>query len=199
MIDPSFRLKEWLLLPEHRSTSGYRSIIHPSCKHIIATYGQYFYANVKYNYNDLGEFSLNLIATEFTSKHNSDALSAGVPDTHSLLLWPEGVLVEGLQRSDIPVLGDYLLNKNTSITDLYRLSLSNSCKVTPLSTKKIIALSQISSSQTAVQALQTIQHMTTASEESPQMQNMLLCGIGVQLSARHRSGANVLILTGSKG
>lgn len=197
VIDPSFQLKEWLLLPENRPSSGYRGIIHPSCKHAIAGYGQYFYSNVKYNYNDLGEFSLNIIATEFLTKHTSHGSSVEVPSTHSLLLWPEGVFVEGLQRSDIPTMGDYLLNKNSSTADLSKLKLSNTCKISPLSSSRIIALSQISSTQTAQQALQTIQHLTTASADFPRMKQLLEYGIGVQLNARHRSGANVLILAGS--
>eukprot|EP01031_Cornospumella_fuschlensis_P042591 gene42591-52040_t len=155
VMDPSFKLKKWILLPKHRSASGYRSIIHPSCKHVIATYGQYFYSNVKYNYNDLGEFSLNLIATEFINndgRSDYGSKSSNNSSTHSLLLWPEGVFLEGLQRSDIPIVGDYLLNKNTCLTDLHKLQLSAGCKISPLSKNQLIAISQISSSQSAVQA-----------------------------------------------
>lgn len=190
VFDPSFDLKGFLRNPANNQ----RAIVHPDSQHIISKYSLYLYDHKQYNYNDLGEFSLGLLAAEYikTSTSNMDATTAGQAGTHNVLFWPEGVMLSGLLPADIPLVADYMLNKLSTVSDIPALhsKVNAQCIVSQLTTTLV---TKITKTHTFANALQATMLMSTAFYEHNEPVNYALA---VDLLGGTRKG-NVLLLPGN--
>lgn len=105
-------------------------IKHPSSKHMVYNYANYVHQHGSYNFNNLGEYVLDVSACQAsgtTAKAEAEADSqlgpASVPQKHELLLWPDALHLKNLTTVDIPILGKLLLKdskleKDSLVTQL---------------------------------------------------------------------------------
>lgn len=142
---------------------------HPNSGHIVAEYSTYVHNSSKYNFNNLGEFSIiissaiplpasgqlktgNGSATEDVTLRGTPGQPSG--KTHSVLIHPDGLTISGLVSADIPLIVDLILKDRKIDSAKLRNVLPDSCTVETLPALVIIAsASKLSSMKTANQVL----------------------------------------------
>lgn len=90
------------------STGDAAQIKHPSSKHIVFNYANHVHQHGSYNFNNLGDYMLNISACQAVDP--SGASSIVSPNLkHELFVWPDCLQIKNLISSDISVLGNLLL------------------------------------------------------------------------------------------
>lgn len=89
-------------------------IKHPSSKHMVYDYANYVHIHGTYNFNNLGDYVLNVSACQASdSTTPEDVLipteQITVPSEHELLIWPDAIRLKHLIAQDISVIGKLLL------------------------------------------------------------------------------------------
>jgi len=94
-------------------TSDSAQIKHPSSKHMVYNYANYVHTHGSYNFNNLGDYVLNVSACQTTEMIPDDVLvptaQMCVPTEHELLIWPDALRLKHLVASDVSILGKLLL------------------------------------------------------------------------------------------
>lgn len=109
VVDHCFDLLPWLNDQQKTITS----LKHPSSGHALSGYANSDYHR-PYNYNNIGEFSLNLAAGQYLSAKSSPAntTTSSTPEKrHDIIIWPDGLYVSNLISKDIPVLYGLISNE----------------------------------------------------------------------------------------
>lgn len=164
IYDHSYSMKSWESIHTTKSSTK-----HPNSGHIVAEYSTYLHNSSKYNFNNLGEYSL--IITSAIPLPASDNPASGhelVPDlsissavlrgpsekTHSVLIHPDGLAISGLGSAEIPLIVDLVLKDQIINAAHLKSVLPGSCSVDKLPALVIIASSsKLSSMRTANQVL----------------------------------------------
>ena len=124
-----------------------RNLKDPSSKHIVAKYSLSLFNNSNYHFNSVGEFSLNISACHFHHYSASQHLNTKLGAYHSIMIWPERLLIRNLIVEDIPIILkavldtnpksatasklQQLLNKEAIIADMPPIVIFNACNGSP--------------------------------------------------------------------
>lgn len=119
VLDRSFDYLSWLQTTNH---SKYGDIHHPSSRHMISSYSNYVYQNHSYHFNSMGEQSsfLNISPGQrLDDDYAADTVVAAdqIPieaidhESHSLLIWPDRLLISNIQRRDVPSMSSVLVKE----------------------------------------------------------------------------------------
>ena len=80
---------------------------------MVYNYANYVHTHGTYNFNNLGDYVLNVSACQTTEMIPEDVLVTTsqmcVPSEHELLIWPDALRLKHLIASDVSVLGKVLL------------------------------------------------------------------------------------------
>lgn len=82
-------------------------INHPTGSHILAAYSAQIHKHSTYNFNQLGEFSVNIAA------FHPVVGGSTVGSSHSVLVWPDNIIISGLDKNDIPKIVNLFVDKDT--------------------------------------------------------------------------------------
>ena len=93
---------------------------HPLSGHLVSKYVSYIHKYGEYNYNKIGDYSLNItpiktyLNSENNINHSNNQVGSGsilsLKNTHSIYLYPEGLCIRGLREQDIPTISQSILN-----------------------------------------------------------------------------------------
>jgi len=81
-------------------------INHPTGSHILAAYSAQIHKHSTYNFNQLGEFSVNITA------FHPIVGDSNVGGSHSVLVWPDNLIISGLIKNDIPKIVNLFVDKD---------------------------------------------------------------------------------------
>jgi hypothetical protein len=111
IFDHKFHLEAWL------ARNQQLSLKHPSHQHILSCYAASEYHR-PYNYNNIGEFSLNIAAGEWKVLDSQDR-QADLKGAlyHDILIWPDGLLIKNLTEKDVSVVYRYISNEKSILAD----------------------------------------------------------------------------------
>lgn len=200
VFDHKFKLEEWLSRTQHLSLK------HPSHNHILSRYATCEYHR-PYNYNNIGEFSLNMAAGERKLTMSSHREICVDSVYHDVLIWPEGLLIKNLQNCDVSILYQYVFNEvsleNPTQLQSLKDSLSKNVVIEPLLKDNIQIIINVSKSYPLFRAKNVLdwfnesiskQQPSNQSYESASLQEKTVEFIlGTELS-EHRNATQVMIL-----
>lgn len=203
VFDPSFSLKAWDVIHEKGLSTK-----HPSSGHVIAKYSSHMHNNSKYNFNNLGEFSMNITsAVQLTSKDlmihkgiSTDSIEVAEAlknnNAHKILIHPDGLSISGLSHLDIPTLMDLIMKEELIEVDFIRKLLPE-CIIENLPMTIIVSSNASCSQKTAKEVLgwfnTALQASSTASVVlGPKVDNFMLL-LASEMGG-HRNASSVLIL-----
>ena len=173
-------MKSWERIHATKSSTK-----HPNSGHIIAEYSTYVHNSSKYNFNNLGEYSVIIssaiplpVSDQSTSGNGSAPELVTVSETpkrpsektHSVLIHPDGLTISGLGSAEIPLIVDLVLKDQIIDAAELRKVLPDSCTVEKLPALIIVAsASKLSSMKTANQVLLWFRRAlaTIAEKENP--------------------------------
>ena len=198
VFDHNFKLKEWL--------SGFapqqRSLRHPSIRHILGRYANCEYHR-PYNYNNIGEFSLNISAGEHwyhsnkkdQSTHSHSSISKS--PYHDVLIWPEALFLKNLLESDVDALYPYLSSDvllNCDILKSLKAQLNPKSLIESIPQRNIQIIANVSKMYPLFRALQVLQWFHHAIVDSIKVHdNQFQFILGANFS-EHRNATQILIL-----
>ena len=124
VLDRSFDYLSWVRTTNHFK---YGDIHHPSSRHVISSYSNYIYQHNSYHFNSMGEQSSFLNIAPGQRLDDDDAYAANTmvattqipietvvdPKSHSLLMWPDRLLISNIQQRDVPSMSTLLLKQAT--------------------------------------------------------------------------------------
>jgi hypothetical protein len=129
VCDPKFNFSD--LARGHESTVAAR-IKRPASGHVVSEYTSYVHKHGAYNFNTVDDYSLNVAAAHPLLWPETEL------ETHSLIIWPDNIVVSGATRSTVSVLGKCLLTQNTLTSDVLAGDISGGAVVSQLSGIHII-------------------------------------------------------------
>ncbi|KAJ1410916.1 hypothetical protein B484DRAFT_402790 [Ochromonadaceae sp. CCMP2298] len=189
-----FDLVHWL-----EANAGNTALIkHPSCKHAVAIYAKYIHENSSYNFNDLGEYSLNISAAQLmTDEGSAGGFGAGSPSPEcpapSMLVWPDAVALHNLTPTDMPALCKALLTDTAIDWPAICRGLSSSVQLTDLpNTTLVCSVSGRFPVARVRQAAGWFQQAVAERAGTPT--SPLHCYIATEMGA-HRNATHVMVLS----
>lgn len=119
VLDRSFDYLSWVRTTNH---SKYADIHHPSSRHMISSYSNYVYQHHSYHFNSMGEQSsfLNVspgqrlddaYAADTTEATDHIPIKTVDYESHSLLVWPDRLMISNIQQRDVPSMSSLLLKE----------------------------------------------------------------------------------------
>ena len=206
-----YRLHSDLLLNYDKSrksgshaTTYSQSLRHPSSHHIISKYASYIYNTGSYHFNQLGEYTFDLIPSDFTNSpqqqwidKNSYKTASSTSKSHDLVVWPDQLLIRNLQEKHIPDV--YKLCLKETVWDaaslLHDLDNSGDVNVQHLSDILIVVSCQ---KTTIVKAMETLQWFETCFQEQTSGGGLSVSYLLTSDGLRGpQSGVDVMILEGT--
>ena len=91
---------------DHYLSQSSKAFRHPSSEHIVAEYAKVSHSKGTYNFNVLGEFSLNITPVFQPSIRIATFLPVHL---HNIIIWPDRIVVNNLTPSDIPILFNFFV------------------------------------------------------------------------------------------
>eukprot|EP00981_Chlorochromonas_danica_P011591 scaffold4140_cov178-Ochromonas_danica.AAC.4 len=176
VLDPSVDLIAFLTQRLAEGSEAYRQLVHPSSTHVVSAYSHYLYTHQQYNYNDLGEFSFHLFAaqclppppTATTTAHLISASASGSSSRHSVMLWPDQVLIESLLPEDVPAVARYIIQKTPHCQSaLNTLQKEINADSTISSLPGLTAIAKVTAAHSVVQAKRSLDLLRTAFAQPP--------------------------------
>ena len=164
-------------------------INHPTGVHTIAAYSAQIHRHSTYNFNQLGEFSVNIAAFHPISG------TGNVDSSHSVLVWPDNLIISGLNKDDIPkvvnlfVDKDLLYNTDSSLATV-KQNINPNSKISSLTDTLII--SAISKQVTPAMAHSIIQRFQKNLQEQNVHNTKLY--ISSQFGGHRNQSTSVMIL-----
>lgn len=211
VLDPSVDLSALLTQRLAEGSEAFRQLVHPSSTHIVSAYSHYLYTHQRYNYNDLGEFSFHLFAAQcLPPTARTSALSVcttpGGSSRHSVMLWPDQVLIESLLPEDVPAVAKYMIQKtphSQSALDALRKELNADSTISSL--PGLTAIAKVTAAHSVVQAKRSLDllrtafaqpsqaTLTTSTNQVEQCEEVRFV-LAVDAGTRRHSAANVTLL-----
>lgn len=119
VLDRSFDYLSWVRTTNH---SKYADIHHPSSRHMISSYSNYVYQHHSYQFNSMGQQSsfLNIspghrlddaYAADTTEATDHIPIETIDYESHSLLVWPDRLMVSNIQQCGVPNMSSLLLKE----------------------------------------------------------------------------------------
>eukprot|EP01038_Epipyxis_sp_PR26KG_P009081 gene9081-12247_t len=188
LFDKSLNFDAWKALAKDD-----QSIKHPSSNHILAAYAKYNFEHGIYNFNQLGEFSLNIAAAHNCTIDDSSVENNYLSSTyHDILLWPDGIIIHDLQKQHIPYIYN-LITKPSFITDEKNI-IENcpNCHISNIQQKTAIIVSSVSRTNSQENVISTLDlFRNKLSKEVIAHQIIYLFSSEMR---GHRNGSNLMIL-----
>jgi hypothetical protein len=133
LIDPKKSLSDWFNSSQTSQISKVYSLKHPNSGHILSYYGNYFFQHASYNYNQIGEFSLQLSGGNYhdlSQPPNQSQTILSSFDCHDMIILPDAIHIRNLRQDDLKSLFPYL-NQNkriapTQVTNILKQRMTNS-------------------------------------------------------------------------
>lgn len=172
-------------------TSGQpASLKHPSSKHAVANYSLHLFNNSSYHFNSAGEFSLNISAahTQCAVTPSQAPASSG----HSVLLWPDRLLLRNLRTEDIALVLKLALRTELIDARTLEKKLTAPAVVEAMSAMVVVSTCTGSPGFSYERARQSLAWFKAAGEaSSPGADTMLIMAEDMR---SHRAGTHVLVL-----
>jgi hypothetical protein len=166
--------------------AGSPPLKHPNSGHAVSAYADWLFQHSNYHFNTVGEFSLNISAAHLYHPRPS-AASRG----HSVLFWPEQLLLKGLSSSDVPAVVKAALSTSPTSAVELKSKLSSTASVEAMPALVVVSACGGSPGFSAQRAGQTLSWFKTAASEGKHKDIMLLQAEDLK---NHRSGTNVIIM-----
>lgn len=169
------------------------SLKHPASKHTAATYAKQLFENSKYDFNSLGEFSLNLSAAAVWGPTRGAKAASSRTAEHSVILWPDRLILRNLCAKDVAAVLKASLQ--TSLIDSRGLEKQLSEGATVETMKGMVVVASCTGSQgfSHDRAKQTLAWFEAAGETHNNSATLVLA----EDMRSHRSGTHVLVLRDS--
>jgi hypothetical protein len=205
LLDKRFDLPHWL----EANAANTAMIKHPSCTHAVAQYAKYIHENSPYNFNSLGEYSLNISAAQLLTDDVGSAGDAGMhtgsvspvspvsPESPpSMLVWPDGVALHNLTPADMPALCKALLTDTAIDWPALCRGLSSSVQLAELpATTVVCSVSGRFPVSKVREVVQWFQIAVAEREgERPTPYSHLHCYIATEMRS-HRNATHVMVLS----
>lgn len=187
VIDDNVSEKQWSDICS--SPLGFK---HPTSNHIISSYCSFIHKNSTYNFNNLGEFSINLTHAYNIGSNIHESAETGTStttDSHSIIVWPDKIYLKTLSIKDIPTITNLFID-NDNIVDEAKLKEHRLDKKTATLPINIVisSVSKTTSNDTAKTILQWFQSAVKGNKEDDC--TFLLSG---ELGG-HRNSTSVMVL-----
>lgn len=134
-------------------------IKHPSSNHTAASYASYVHKFGSYNFNTVDDFSLSIAAAQILPAEPA-APPTAEPQKHSLILWPDNLIITGLERTDISIIGKYILGRSMVSAESLLTHLGKGARVEPLSGLHVVL--PVSTTYTVNNVLRAMEWFQTA-------------------------------------
>jgi hypothetical protein len=129
VTDSIFNDSEWLKSGPLESAQ----LLHPTSKHIVASYLGYVHSSSNYHFNNVGEYTVNITAAQYEQEVEGieteneqyglnpingmasenavtfDQRNKSKEKKHRMVVWPDGVVLENLTTENIPAITKLLL------------------------------------------------------------------------------------------
>jgi hypothetical protein len=204
VYDPAYVAAKW--------DTQQPSLKHPLSGHIVAKYAGYIHQNSVYNFNHVGEYSLNVTPicpweppgptnTNNTSSRsdnsdsNSSNSSSGSSEGHTVIIYPDGLQLSGLQGPhDITTVSDLILRESV-VTHQQAAAALPHATVGPAPRHMIIASTAALHSPTLAKTVLSWFHAALDDRSRPLCQLFLAS----DMNKGHRNATSVLILPDEDG
>ncbi len=163
VFDHTFNLCDWLRSSSTRN--GNNSLKHPSVGHALGQYAVAEYHR-SYNYNNIGEFSLNIAAGEKISltikedgsSYNVNSLRNTTDCDHDILVWPDGLYISNLKKVDITHLYSLLSNEKSleSDSEEFKSGLNPDATISTLNKEQVSVIVNVSKNYPLFRAEQVL-------------------------------------------
>lgn len=190
--DRGYDYLKWIR--EHSLQSA--KIKHPSSTHVVSNYASYVHKHGSYNFSNVDDYVLNVAAFhELPPRNTPDSLNCKIETDsitgHTVMLWPDSIILSNLVVEDIPVIGKSLL-RDVQLDQTNLASLLNPCaKISSISELTIVM--SVSSVFTFSQALRTKEWFETAFQNHNYSQQVKYY-IASEIKQRNQLPAQVTIL-----
>jgi hypothetical protein len=124
------------------SLNDAKSLYHPNSDHVLSKYALHEFNHGNFHFNQQGEFSLQTVAAHTFSGDMNFARTSG----HTVLFWPDRLLIHGLQFEDVGAVSDLAMSSGPALsaeqiaTSIYKKNPASTAEVSRLGSSCVVAV-----------------------------------------------------------
>ena len=196
IFDDSWTGEAWAAAMQPAATGNATAVNlkHPSSQHAVAKYSDWMFNHSQYHFNSVGEFSLNISAGHFYSPPESvvgGQTTSTTTTNHSVLFWPDRILLRGLSDAHIPAVAKAALDTSGPLSLAAAVRATAETCVAQFPEVVVVSACSGSPGFSLHRAQQSLDWFGAAAAEAGKPAPALVLADDLR---NHRNGTNVLVL-----